>query len=41
MADEMRSLNLANSVAIVIYECLRQNNYAGLKKEGSLTKYEW
>ena len=39
MADEMRSLNLANSV-IVIYECLRQNNYAGLK-EGSLTKYEW
>ena len=34
MRDEIRSLNLSNSVAIVLYEALRQNNFQGLKQEG-------
>ncbi|MBQ3053768.1 MAG: tRNA (uridine(34)/cytosine(34)/5-carboxymethylaminomethyluridine(34)-2'-O)-methyltransferase TrmL [Clostridia bacterium] len=33
MKKETRSLNLANSVAIVIYEALRQTNFAGLTEE--------
>lgn len=41
MRDSMRSLNLANSVAIILYEALRQNNFEGLLKAGKLTKYEW
>lgn len=31
MKAEMRSLNLANSVAIVVYEGMRQIGYAGLR----------
>ncbi len=31
MRDETRSLNLSNSVAIVVYEALRQTNFEGLK----------
>ncbi|MCL2338010.1 MAG: tRNA (uridine(34)/cytosine(34)/5-carboxymethylaminomethyluridine(34)-2'-O)-methyltransferase TrmL [Firmicutes bacterium] len=31
MLNEARSLNLANSVAIVLYEALRQNGFAGMK----------
>ena len=30
MAPEVRSLNLANSVAIVLYEALRQQGFPGL-----------
>ena len=30
MVPEARSLNLSNSVAIIVYEVLRQNNYNGL-----------
>lgn len=41
MIDGARSLNLSNSVAIVIYEALRQNEYFNLETRGSLTKYEW
>lgn len=37
MVEKARSLNLANSVAIVIYEALRQNNFSGLVNTGSLT----
>lgn len=33
MSENVRALNLSNSVAIVIYEALRQQNYAGLLKE--------
>lgn len=29
--EHLRSLNLSNSVAIVLYEALRQNNFLGLK----------
>lgn len=41
MVGEIRSLNLANSVAIVLYEALRQNNFQGMKKEGQLHHYTW
>lgn len=30
MTDKVRSLNLANSAAIVVYEALRQQNFEGL-----------
>lgn len=41
MLSEIRSLNLSNSVAVVLYEALRQNNFDHMKLEGQLTKYEW
>ena len=41
MIDEARSLNLSNSVAIVLYEARRQQNFEGLKEKGALTKFEW
>ncbi len=41
MIDEARSLNLSNAVAIVVYEALRQNSFLQLRKNGSLTKYNW
>ena len=40
MAEEARSLNLSNSVAIVLYEALRQQGFPGLKKTGALTGRE-
>ena len=41
MANEMRSLNLSNSVAIGAYEVLRQWGFPELQNYGSLTKYDW
>lgn len=41
MVGDIRSLNLGNSVAIVLYEALRQNNFAGMCKEGHLHRLEW
>lgn len=41
MGDEIRSLNLANSVAIVLYEALRQNNFANLLINGELHRLSW
>lgn len=41
MNHEIRSLNLSNSVAIVLYEALRQNSFGGMQSEGSLHKYQW
>ena len=41
MIGDTRSLNLSNSVAIVLYEALRQNHFEHMKLEGHLTKYEW
>ncbi|MBR2404961.1 MAG: tRNA (uridine(34)/cytosine(34)/5-carboxymethylaminomethyluridine(34)-2'-O)-methyltransferase TrmL [Clostridia bacterium] len=41
MIEDARSLNLSNSVAVVIYEALRQNNYFDLETKGKLTKFEW
>ena len=37
MRPDARSLNLANSVAIVVYEALRQQGFPGLSSEGALT----
>lgn len=41
MVGDIRSLNLGNSVAIVLYEALRQNSFAGMCKEGHLHRLEW
>ena len=37
MRAEARSLNLSNSVAIVLYEALRQQGFPGLAEEGGFT----
>ena len=41
MLEGLRSLNLSNTVAVAVYEVLRQRNFAGLKGEGQLTAYRW
>ena len=41
MIGEIRSLNLSNSAAIVLYEALRQNQFAGMNLEGHLHRLEW
>lgn len=41
MVGETRSLNLSNSVAIVLYEALRQNDFANMKLEGELHRLQW
>lgn len=41
MNEEIRSLNLSNSVAIVLYEALRQQNFAGMQREGKLHRLHW
>ena len=38
MVDEARSLNLANSVAVLTYEALRQNDFPGLLGIGEMAK---
>ena len=40
MRTEARSLNLANSAAIILYEALRQNGFPGLSAQGALTGRE-
>ena len=46
MTDQVRALNLSNSVAIVLYEALRQQNYNDLlrnephKSEHFIEEYE-
>ena len=39
--SDARSLNLSNSVAVGVYEVLRQWNYPELKTAGKLTKFDW
>ena len=41
MGEGIRSLNLANSAAIVLYEALRQRGFADLCTEGKLHRLEW
>lgn len=41
MVGETRSLNLSNSVAIVLYEALRQNDFSNMKLEGELHRLSW
>lgn len=41
MVGDIRSLNLGNSVAVILYEALRQNGFAGMNREGHLHRLEW
>ena len=41
MLPEIRSLNLSNSVAIVLYEALRQNGFSMMQTEGELHHLQW
>ncbi len=39
--DRSDLLNLGNSVAVVLYEALRQNGFAKRELEGELHELEW
>ena len=41
MWGSIRSLNLANSAAIVLYEALRQNDFFDLERTGELHRLKW
>lgn len=41
MWGDIRSLNLSNSVSIVLYEALRQNGFEHMTMEGELHKLHW
>lgn len=41
MLSDIRSLNLSNSVAIVLYEALRQNDFEMMQKYGELHRLDW
>ena len=41
MINEIRSLNLSNSVAIVLYEALRQNHFDHMQLQGQLHNHTW
>ncbi|HIX64076.1 MAG TPA: tRNA (cytidine(34)-2'-O)-methyltransferase [Candidatus Mediterraneibacter colneyensis] len=41
MLGEIRSLNLGNSAAIVLYEALRQNGFEGMETSGELHRLTW
>lgn len=41
MLPDIRSLNLSNAVAIVLYEALRQNNFESMQRAGELHRLHW
>ena len=41
MLPDIRSLNLSNSVAIVLYEALRQNGFESMQRAGELHRLQW
>ena len=41
MIGDIRSLNLGNSVAIVLYEALRQNHFTDMNQKGELHRLHW
>ena len=41
MNPDIRSLNLSNSASIVLYEALRQQNFAGMQHDGELHRLHW
>ena len=41
MIGDIRSLNLSNSVAVVAYEALRQNNFEHMQLQGKLHRLTW
>ena len=41
MLEQIRSLNLSNCAAIVLYESLRQQNFESMQLEGELHRLQW
>lgn len=41
MVGDIRSLNLGNSVAVILYEALRQNRFSDMNLEGHLHHLKW
>lgn len=41
MWGDIRSLNLGNSVAVILYEALRQNGFGELNRQGELHRLSW
>lgn len=41
MIGEIRSLNLSNSVSIILYEALRQQDFDGMRLKGNLHRLKW
>ena len=41
MNENIRSLNLSNSVAIMLYEALRQHDFAQMQRQGELHRLHW
>lgn len=41
MVGDIRSLNLGNSVSVILYEALRQNQFAGMSLKGHLHHLSW
>ncbi|MDE6635033.1 MAG: tRNA (cytidine(34)-2'-O)-methyltransferase [Lachnospiraceae bacterium] len=41
MIGDTRSLNLSNSVAVILYEALRQNGFRGMCTQGELHRLSW
>ena len=41
MLGGIRSLNLGNSVAVILYEALRQNGFTDLEPAGQLHELSW
>lgn len=41
MNEDIRSLNLSNSVAIMLYEALRQHDFAQMQRQGELHRLHW
>ena len=39
MMGDLRSLNLSNSVAIVVYEALRQSGFEDMEQKGRLREF--
>lgn len=41
MNEDIRSLNLSNSVAVMLYEALRQHDFAQMQRQGELHRLHW
>ena len=41
MWGDIRSLNLSNSVSIILYEALRQNGFEKMTMQGHMRNYDW
>jgi len=41
MNADIRSLNLSNAASIVLYEALRQQDFAGMQHDGQLHRLHW